>query len=283
MKKIIMITGILLSLCVGNSFATTYNDAVVAESPVYYWTFDETSGNAIEQKGGNVADELAHIGGATRAAGLTGLGSAAHVTPGSGLSAFYAADLSLTARPCNSWITEFWYKDTSPAGYSSQYLIDAEIGSYTNAPAIIFDFNGGSGDSEVEIYEKVNYTGRSAGLNITNPGQWNHIVMGTTQDSGNHAVAYVNGVQDADFDAVSAIAYFNYFERLAIGGHINYSTWSMNGMLDELAIYGPGDGLGEGGFEAKVADIAAHYSAVPEPATIALLGLGVLALRRRKK
>ena len=263
-------------------YATTYNDAVLADNPVYYWTFDEASGNAIEQVGGNVVDELKPFGTATRGTSNAGLGNAAHVVPGTAFSAFYTADLSLSSRPCNSWITEFWYKADNADGYSGQYLVDGQLSPYTNSPAIIFDFNGGGGDSEVEIYEKINDLGRTSGLYITDSTQWNHVVIGMTQDSGNHVVAYINGVLDADFNAGSAAVFFDYYEQLAVGGHIGYSTWAMNGMLDELAIYAPGDGLGVGGFEAEVAEIAAHYNAVPEPATIALLGLGILALRRKK-
>src|SRR5262245_11763508 len=79
------------------SAASPYNQAVLADGPIVYWTFDEAGGNAIEQVNGIGSAEMVPGGSATRGAststfGGVGLGSAA-VFDGTPGGRFQASDV----------------------------------------------------------------------------------------------------------------------------------------------------------------------------------------------
>jgi len=66
--------------------ASAYNAAVLSSGPAFYWTFDEPSGNAIDQVAGLPGDELvagtvATRGPSTNTAGGVSLGTAAKSGP----------------------------------------------------------------------------------------------------------------------------------------------------------------------------------------------------------
>lgn len=105
-------------------------------------------------------------------------------------------------------------------------------------------------------------------------GGWTHVALtwDAGQSSSNEAVLYLNGVWKMTGNPSQA---FDQGYTLAPGA-VGASTWLgtpggfLDGRIDDLRIY-------------SRALTQLEVQALPEPATIALLGLGGLLLRRRKK
>ena len=101
----------VLAFAAPQAQGSPYTDAVLADGPLYYWNFDEASGNAIEQVGGAVADELTPTGAtrvaSTSTAGGVSLGSAADFDGTDDY--FKAANLS-GSTDLTSYAIEMWVR-----------------------------------------------------------------------------------------------------------------------------------------------------------------------------
>ncbi len=245
--------------------ATVYNDAVLADNPVYYWTFDEAGGNALNQgtlgSGGGANDLV--LGAAagrtasTSSGGGVNLGNAFNGVNAAGTTGMALSGSTLTGGNFSKYAVEMWINyDGSP----QSYLLD----NFTNQPALISSFVG----TQFELFGGGSRTS-SVGTGPSLPvGTFAHVVVGVDSTSPTHDI-YVNGALAGTFagygrDWVNSQINLN---GTAFGGGLQDS----NSDYDELAIYNLSSVASGGAFSAAVADIASHFSvdSVPETFEVA--------------
>lgn len=274
--------------------ASPYNAAVLSDGPLLYWTFDEASGNAIEQINGIASAELVPMGNATRGsstttAGGVSLGSAA-VFDGTTGTRFQASDVVPGAGAggefiaSQRWAIEFWVNlGSSGQAYISEMYGPA--GSVSNNPGVIYGFMPG-----FELFGGGGRTGNAAPVPLS-VGQWHHIVAAFYGNAGGFAdnlrEIYVDGVL-ALSDTTSNFSAGHGLNRFSVGNAVTPNENPAPLMIDEYAIYElPGGGLLSD--QLFVERVAGHYfTQIPEPSTLALGSVALVliaggALRHRLK
>ncbi|MFC1805672.1 LamG domain-containing protein [Planctomycetota bacterium] len=188
-----------------------------------------------------------------------------------------------TSGATTAWTRTFetWFRTTDDGvilGHTAAGTTPGVAGAGGWVPAVYVDANGNVRAS-MFWHGATNRQVVSAGT--YDDGSWHHLV--DVYNNGLESL-YIDGqLVGAQGVSVNAYAGGSYDYYLGTG---YASTWAataglvngwyfFTGDLDETAIYP---------FALSAADIQAHYSAgVPEPATLALLGLGALALVRRRR
>lgn len=268
--------------------AIDYTTEVINDGPLLYWNFNETSGAASEQVLGFLNASLTPSGNATRApSGTTfgglSLGSAALFdgTPG---TRFSAADVVAGGGPgagfiaSQRWAVEFWINHQVNVPF---YISEMYSDCCSNDASMIHGYTPG-----FEMFAG-GRTGTAGSPPLT-PGQWHHVVgvfYGNNSGFANNLrEIYIDG-DLALADTTSNFSAGHGFNSFAIGNAVfpNENTFSGTLMIDEYAIYElPGGGLAAD--RQFVSQIVEHYYlAVPEPTSIALLGLGAVAAFRRRR
>ena len=250
----------------GAAQAATYQAAVLADNPLYYWTFDEASGDVINlgtegENGGT--NNLTSSGTSSRTAGGTNAGGLSLGTAGSfgAVSDRWESVGNLSDAGLSKYVIEFWINDTAQGG--SEYLF--EHGQ--NAASGIMGFG-----NNLEVFTGANRTG-AGGPNVSD-SNWNHVVF-AIDSAGGHQI-YVNGVLDTD--STETLAAWAGTQEIAIGDSVKFPGNPFTGLLDEFAVYD----VGNADLATFAEDIADHYN-VPEPGSLALIGLGGLFMLRRHR
>jgi len=167
----------------------------------------------------------------------------------------------------NNATVSFFFKGRETSNFRDYLSIGTDA-----ANQLFFETNGANG---VSIFNNGTFGG-GPGLTTNSAGAidfnaWNHIAL-TLDSSNNQSVLYLNGFQTA----TSTWAAGETFNILQLGSRFGEGVRaSPNASIDEVRIYD----------ETLDATAIANLSTIPEPSSIALLGLGGIALilRRRKE
>ena len=258
------------------SLPTSFSRNVIEQSdPVAYWRLDETGpgAGAADWSGNGYALNLA--GGITK--------GVAHPLPYDpnnmafaldGTSAYLAASAPISPSAFagdGSYSIELWFN----ADKRQQADLLALTGTGTNNHFILFELET---DGRIRFLHRVP-AGAGGGTSLYSQtlysiNDWHHVVA--VKDATEMKL-YIDGVLDpiAATDATTVNGAMDIaFGRLGK----NYTGRYLDGMLDEMALF-------DRALTAE--EVMDHYlglcEVIPEPATLSLVGLGVLALLRRRR
>jgi hypothetical protein len=245
-----------------------YKKAVLADRPLFYWSFDEPEGTAFEQVRHLPEQALRPSGGATRAShaamgtGL-GLGRAADFSRAAGC--FSADGLGYDTQMPGAWAVEFWIQFTGDLrGHTKQYILNvggSAAGGW-NRPGVVFDWDHGREDNTLEMYAT---SGKwtSHGPQIADHF-WHHVVLvfyGNNEGFG--TASRVDVVIDGEPKTIERnnfSAEFDASHAILAGASTAAGLEPMQGRLDELAVYDL-QGLSAGEIEARMAEMALRHRA----------------------
>ena len=226
--------------------ANAYQQAVLDDEPLLYWTFDEEepTANAVDKVWGLPTNDLRPQGAAGRVASTLGLGNAADFNGVPG-SRFFASTLQLGAASYAHYAIEMWIRLDQPL--TPAYLLEGWNGtpSGTNAPAIIHGYN-----PNIEFFGGGGRTGSAGPAALADMG-WHHVVMEVNVPANTHKF-YIDGEAAGTFPGSRAWL----LPVLAIGSPATTTDQPMKGQIDELALYNLAGGTLTG------QDLADHFQAV---------------------
>jgi hypothetical protein len=263
--------------------ATSYSQTVLNDTPLAFWQFEDNASS----DGSPCADSV--VGGPS--ATYKNIGSVASGIP----------DISLNPSPWGKCATfngsssgrgnfvdipgantsglefttgtlEFWFKGNPSADYARPMQHNDGSGNPYGWGCMV----GLSNPNQIGVFGAnstwyTNYDG------AVENNYWHYEVITYSYDGTNTTETWYN---DGTFIQTRTIAgsltYPNSSNDPILGaeGNQGYIWNGLKASLDEVAIYN---------YALNQAQITAHYQAAPEPATIALLSLGGLALLRRKR
>lgn len=243
-------------LALGGAAQASFVTEVAADNPLNWYRFEETSGTTAVDSGSEGANATYTNGVTLNQAGMPGVGQAVSFD---GVDDHVATGL---ANLSGSWTAEFvmLYDQTS-----------------SPATAVVISSGGGVGGLGLKVEqwldtEELGYTEFGVAdeqfVGATTPSGFAHVVFVNT---GAQMEAYINGALAGTNANLANLG------RFRIGGGINQNNIDVDffpGLIDEAVIYDKA---------LSANDVARHFNAIPEPASMALLGLGGLLMLRRRR
>jgi hypothetical protein len=291
MTKKLSLMFIICVLLTDLAWAGAYDSTVLADNPLGYWRFEDASGS----DGSSCADSAAgglspgvyrnryqgtpnDIPDIALVPGKWGQAAEFHGTWGDGYGNFvqiYDSNYStvpyrLESSP--SCTIEFWENANATEEETYGRFVSHASGGTANYWIGMATAGGSPGQPFVGVPGTTWY----AWPPILADANWHHVVLTYTyNDPNTTAELWIDAISRGTMEVPGQLTPPGDWQDLLIGAE-NNPYWVFNGlqgMMDEVAYYDYV--LGQDRIEA-------HYN-VPEPATIALLSLGGLALLRRKR
>jgi len=206
-----------------------YTAAVLADAPVLYWKFDETSGTNVQDFASSGPFTGTCQGTVTR--NVPAIVPGAGVTPGTTTADYISTPDAATLDITGAYSAEFWIKTTSLA--ASQMMVSKGRDGASSAGYGVF-----LGTTGALVLCKVQVTNGSPGSNaVITTGNWYHCVV--TYPGGTGTISfYINGAAQGTntSQTLAANATTKAFEvaRCDDNGTLRFPV---NGSMDEVAIY----------------------------------------------
>ena len=275
MNKLLLATGFVPMLW-GNLALAAYQDEVLADNPVAYYRFEETSGTTAKDTTLNANDGTYVNGVLINQASAPNLGKAARFD---GINDYVSTPRTVST----SFTLELWIKTTATSltgtdAYEGNGLLWSDVGGPANDFVMAMLNNGLSfftGNPDVSVTSAI----------AINDGRWHHLVATRTQ--GANIEIFVDGISRGTTTTNNNPLDAN--PSIMIGGNVLDSRY-FSGLIDEVAYYPT---------VLSVARIRAHFQAgsgssssvtsVPTLGEWALAGLiaflalvGVYGLRQQR-
>jgi hypothetical protein len=244
-------------------FSFGINSVTATSDPILLWHFDESSGTTAHDSAGPYNSPV--YGGATW-------------TPGKSNNALYFDGANDYVRgpaiSLNSFSVAFWVKTTmsplsSTGWWNGNGMVDAETREYVNDWGTSLIDNGKVAFGVGNYYPEPTITIKSTTL--VNDGVW-HFITGTRDRLTGQLLLYVDGLLEAQ--GIGGRNALNSIQFIGVGNNssdvLDNDEW-FQGTIDEVMIYD------------RVLLPTEISTMVPEPATMALLALGGLLLRKRTR
>lgn len=286
--KMALLAGGLLVFGAGPALAS-YVSEVTSQNPLFYWRFNETATGAVAEL---VDNSGTAVNSATTASTMVvGETSGNALTPAGGFGGFEAGNSWFTLPGTNSndliqtltspkdvmsstlGSTSNWVKTTT--GPTPTYMYGTLYRADAGGTGSLYTFIDNDGKFGIRITNGAGETTvladvRSAGA--YNDGQWHHVAA-TWNEAEGRATIYIDGGSVAGGETVIGV-FTDGTDFLSTGrnqfgkGHANSLRYV--GSADELALWTG---------ELTAQQVADQYlSALPEPASLLMLGLGAMAL-----
>jgi hypothetical protein len=270
MNRLLLATG-FVSMLWGNLALAAYQDEVLADHPVAYYRFEETSGTIAKDTTANANDGIYMNGVLLNQPSAPNLGKAARFD---GIDDFVSTPRTVsTDFTLEAWINTTASSLTGSQAYEGNGLLWSDVGGAANDFAMAMLNNGLSfftGNPDITVTSAM----------AINDGRWHHLVA--TRAQGGSIEIFIDGISRGTAPTNNNPLDGN--PSIMIGGNVLDSRY-FSGLIDEVAYYPT---------VLSVDRIKAHYlagsfSTVPTlkewalAALIAFLALfGVYSLRRQR-
>jgi hypothetical protein len=254
------------------SHAATYRDTVLADNPVAYYRFSETSYGAAASEVNSPANNGFYLGNPTIAQP-----SLSSLTPEPTYCVSFDGQNDFVYTPrtiADDFSIEFWMNTTANSLTATGDAVRGNGLIYSDVPGSANDFTVGLLNNKVQFYTGDNGVNISSVTDVVD-GKWHHVVA--TRLRGVSLSLYIDGVLEAVGAAGTASLTAN--SEIDIGGN-TFDSRYYQGKLDEVAYYN---------YALNSGQVVAHDAvAVPEPmgapmgvAMLGMMGLGRLRFRRK--
>lgn len=245
--------------------------SISAAQPIAWWKFDEASGPTAFATLGGVNGTL--NGAASFAPGISG--NAIQLSQAGSGHVNFGNNFGLLG---TSYTISYWMNTNTTA--TDQVVLGKHRAQSTNGFFAGFNQNGPYGaPSKAWAYQSSNPGNQPISTTTVNDGTWKHIAIAYNLSNSTHSIYVDGGLAESTKIANAMNANGANF---LVGGVMNSSLTGVlhayTGLVDDVQIYNT---------RLSDANIEALYrnpgTAVPEPASLVVLGLGAFAMARRKR